>query len=763
MSTSWGELPIGTVVPFIFTSHDAATGANETMSGLALSDIEVYKGVSLTQRASDAGYAFFGGDADGLDLDTFTGVNGISIDTGDDTDAGFFAAGSLYTVVLGPVTIDGQTVYTVLGTFRLVAAESVAGVKEVDLTHVAGSAVSTSAAQLGVNVVNAGGTAWASGAITAAVFAANAINAAKLDPDVATELNAGILAVLGALADAAADGDPTSADTLMQYTKQLVNVLIGTTGIVAFPTAASAANNVSLAEVIRAIAERLGTPSDLGGGATVAANLSDIEAQTDDIGAAGAGLTALATQASVNTIDDFLDTEIAAIKATTDKLDDLVLNRTTIASLASQTSFTLTAGSADNDAYNGCVIVIQDAVTAVQKAVGVVLDYTGGTKTITLKDDPAVFTMATTDIVTIIADRALKPTVDNRTLDVSAGGEGGVDWANVGTPGSTVGLSATTVATVTTATNVTTVNGLAANVITAAATNADFSTEVNAAVLAVLGALADAAADGAVTATDTLMAYTKQLINTLEGAPGMPTWPAAVAPGNGVSIAEALRYLYDQVGIAGAALTAADDAVITAVAAVQADTDNIQTRLPAALVGGRMDSSVGAMAANVLTAAAAAADFGTEIAAAVWDALTSGMVTVGSIGKKLADWVVGTIDTYTGNTPQTGDSFARIGAAGESLTAISRAINPQVNTALANLTFEMYDSTNHNPTASLTVTGQRSLDGGAYAAVTGTIAEVANGTYQIDAAAADMNGALIVFRFSAAGADDTFVHVKTAA
>ncbi|HEY4723583.1 MAG TPA: hypothetical protein VII92_17140, partial [Anaerolineae bacterium] len=38
---------------------------------------------------------------------------------------------------------------------------------------------------------------------------------------------------------------------------------------------------------------RLGTPSDLGGGATVAANLSDIEGQTDDIGIAGVGLTAL--------------------------------------------------------------------------------------------------------------------------------------------------------------------------------------------------------------------------------------------------------------------------------------------------------------------------------------------------------------------------------------------------------------------------------------------------------------------------------------
>jgi hypothetical protein len=41
-------------------------------------------------------------------------------------------------------------------------------------------------------------------------------------------------------------------------------------------------------------------------------------------------------------------------------------------------------------------------------------------------------------------------------------------------------------------------------------------------------------------------------------------------------------------------------------ATVLADTDNIQTRLPAALVGGRMDSSVGAMAAGTITAGAIA-------------------------------------------------------------------------------------------------------------------------------------------------------------
>ena len=61
----------------------------------------------------------------------------------------------------------------------------------------------------------------------------------------------------------------------------------------------------------------------------------------------------------------------------------------------------------------------------------------------------------------------LAPTVAARTLDVSAGGEAGVDWANVGSPTTTVNLSGTTTNVVNTATAVTTVNGLAANVITA--------------------------------------------------------------------------------------------------------------------------------------------------------------------------------------------------------------------------------------------------------------------------------------------------------
>jgi hypothetical protein len=66
--------------------------------------------------------------------------------------------------------------------------------------------------------------------------------------------------------------------------------------------------------------------------------------------------------------------------------------------------------------------------------------------------------------------------------------------------------------------------------------------------------------------------------------------------------------------------TSANQATLVgAIAAVQTDVDDLQARTPAALISGRMDVSVGAMAANVMTASAAASDFGAEIGVAVWD------------------------------------------------------------------------------------------------------------------------------------------------
>ncbi|MDX2221126.1 MAG: hypothetical protein SFV21_00165 [Rhodospirillaceae bacterium] len=61
---------------------------------------------------------------------------------------------------------------------------------------------------------------------------------------------------------------------------------------------------------------------------------------------------------------------------------------------------------------------------------------------------------------------------------------------------------------------------------------------------------------------------------------------------------------------------------------VEADTADIQARLPAALVGGRMDASVGAMGADTLTAAALATDAVNEI--------KSGLSTLDAAGVRAA-------------------------------------------------------------------------------------------------------------------------------
>jgi hypothetical protein len=68
---------------------------------------------------------------------------------------------------------------------------------------------------------------------------------------------------------------------------------------------------------------------------------------------------------------------------------------------------------------------------------------------------------------------------------------------------------------------------------------------------------------------------------------------------------------------------------------IEVDTQDIQGRLPAALVSGRMDASVGAMAANVLTASALATDAVGEIADGVWDEAMSGHTTAGTYGGRI--------------------------------------------------------------------------------------------------------------------------------
>ena len=132
------QVPSGDVLPIMFSTFDGGTGASITMTGLAVTDIEIYKDGSVTQRASDAGYTLL--DTDGIDFDGLTGIHGFSIDTGDNTDAGFYTVGAWFHVVVSAITVDAQTVSFVAAAFRLMAAEGVAGVPDVNTTHVSDTA-----------------------------------------------------------------------------------------------------------------------------------------------------------------------------------------------------------------------------------------------------------------------------------------------------------------------------------------------------------------------------------------------------------------------------------------------------------------------------------------------------------------------------------------------------------------------------------------------------------------------------------------------
>src|SRR5690606_35959689 len=76
---------------------------------------------------------------------------------------------------------------------------------------------------------------------------------------------------------------------------------------------------------------------------------------------------------------------------------------TTIASVTSQTVLVLTAGSADDNAYDGMSLaIIVDQATATQKSVAAIASYVGGTLTLTLATTPR-FTVAAGDSIYIVA------------------------------------------------------------------------------------------------------------------------------------------------------------------------------------------------------------------------------------------------------------------------------------------------------------------------------------------------------------------------
>jgi hypothetical protein len=75
--------------------------------------IRIYRNDSTTERSSSNGIT------DTEDFDSQTGVHHCKIDLSDNTDAGFYAEGNDYFVVLNGAVIDGQTVNAALAQFSI--------------------------------------------------------------------------------------------------------------------------------------------------------------------------------------------------------------------------------------------------------------------------------------------------------------------------------------------------------------------------------------------------------------------------------------------------------------------------------------------------------------------------------------------------------------------------------------------------------------------------------------------------------------------
>lgn len=356
-----------------------------------------------------------------------------------------------------------------------------------------------------------------------------------------------------------------------------------------------------------------------------------------------------------------------------------------------------------------------------------------------------VLTAGTVDGVSVVgyaiahfsieARSALMPTTAARTLDVSAGGEAGVDWANVGSPTTAVNLSATNidvdqivasvsgaVASVTGAVGSVAAGGItaasfAANAITAAKLDPDVTTELQS------GLATAAALDTVDNFLDTEIAA---IITTL-GTPAGVSISADIAAVKSDSAA----ILTDTGTTLQAELDAIQAAVITNAAGVDIAADIIALKAETAAILADTDV-IGATGAGLTSLASQSSvntidDFlDTEVAAIL----------------AAVDTEVAAIKTKTDNMP---NGVAK-------------------NTALAGFTFLMVDSTDHvTGKTGLTVTAVRSLDGAAFGACANAVTELSDGLYTIDLAAGDLNGNNVVLKFTATGADATVIGIKTSA
>jgi hypothetical protein len=322
-----GDFDTGTVVYFKFTTYNPSTGAPFTLAGTPA--ISVYKDNSVTQSTTGVTLT--------VDFDAVTGLHHVAVDTS--ADGTFYAAGSFFDVVITTGTVNAvSAVGTVVGRFTLrktsalkpttagrtldVSAGGEAGVDwsnvgspttSVDLTNTTINIASGSRATLVDEVWDEVLTGASHNVVNSAGRRLRQVDASFVIT--AGTAQAGTASSITLAAGASATNDIYKHDGL---------IIVGGTGIgeSAIITAYDGATKVATVapafvitpdatseyEIVPAIA----CVHSIGDNViTAASTAADFVTEVQ---------SGLASQTSVNTIDDFLDTEIAAIKAVTDAL-----------------------------------------------------------------------------------------------------------------------------------------------------------------------------------------------------------------------------------------------------------------------------------------------------------------------------------------------------------------------------------------------------------------------------------------------------------
>ena len=311
-------------IPFnTFSSDDPSESV--TVTTLIDSDIRVYKDGGATPIATDGATIV-------INLNSQTGAHIVTVDTSAHSD---YSTGSEYAVSIEGATVDSGNINGFIGAFSIErTGGALASIKSLITTVGAAgiglTAITDNTDEIGALGVGLTTCATATGFATPTnITSASGVvlhgdyDAAKTAAPASeydTEMgyvtgNVALASVVGALDDAAAQEEVTTADTLMKYIKQLINILIGNDGIVNLKNAAAPANGISLSEMIRAIYD---DSNDLQGNqaawatATGFATASDVTTAHGTTDGLIGGLNNVSTANLESAVDDGLDNAISS-------------------------------------------------------------------------------------------------------------------------------------------------------------------------------------------------------------------------------------------------------------------------------------------------------------------------------------------------------------------------------------------------------------------------------------------------------------------